>query len=277
MNGAMAGTLPHEFSDVDRSADPSTLAAYLDAVGGAVGMQQLKRQTYALLALRSGDRVLDVGCGTGRDDWAMAQLVGPTGRSVGIDSSSYLIDLAAARWATDTLPYEFRLGQAEQLEFADETFDACRAERVLAHVTSPDRAVAEMIRVLRPGGRLVCFEPDFDLQVFDAPDRQLTRAVCQFRTDQMTSGTVGRQLRRIFLAKGLIDVEVTPMANAITDLAVANTLMGLSNVVEGAVRSGAITPDDGRRWWAGLEAADRAGQFLATSVAFLVSGRRPAA
>jgi ubiquinone/menaquinone biosynthesis C-methylase UbiE len=239
------------------------------------GLQQLKRETYALLGLQPGHRVLDVGCGTGEDVRAMAQIVGPTGSTVGLDSSATFIDVATTRSLVGDLPCEFRVGQAERLEFGDESFDACRAERVLQHVTDPGRAVAEMIRVLRPGGRLVCFEPDWDLQTFDSLDQDLTRRICTFRSDRMRSGAVGRQLRRYFVVGGMIDVQVTALPGVITELGQADAAMGLHGVLEEAVESKVITEAEARRWWAELEDADRAGQFSAVSVAFLVSGRKP--
>lgn len=264
----------HEFSAVDQSADRATFVQYLDTVDSSDGLQQLKQRTYALMELQPGHKALDVGCGTGGDVRAMARLIGPTGCAVGIDSSSHLIDIARSRSLASELPGEFYVGQAGQLAFGDGVFDACRAERVLQHVADAGQAIAEMIRVLRPDGRLVCFEPDWDLQVFDAPDRDLTRAICNFRSDRMQSGRVGHQLRGHFIARDLIDVQVVPLAGVITDLKVADAAMGLRGTLEEAVESRVVTKEEAVRWWAGLEETDRAGHFFAASVAFLVSGRK---
>lgn len=267
----------HEFSAVDQSVSRATFVRYLDTVAASDGLQQLKQQTYALMRLRAGHRALDVGCGTGGDVQAMADIVGPAGRAVGVDSSSHLIAVARSRMRDTGLLGDFCVGQAGQLAFRDAAFDACRAERVLQHVADPGRAVEEMIRVLRPGGYLVCFEPDWDLHVFDAPDRDLTRTICNFRSDRMQSGTVGHQLRGYFIACGLVDVRVAPLAGAITHLGIADAAMGLRGTLEEAVESEVVTREEAARWWAGLEEADRAGRFFAASVAFLVSGRkRPA-
>ncbi|HEX6508074.1 MAG TPA: methyltransferase domain-containing protein [Chloroflexota bacterium] len=265
---------PHEFAAVDEARDPGMLVRYLDMMSAAEDLKQIKRQTYALLELQPGHRVLDVGCGTGEDVRTMARIVGPTGHVVGLDSSSTVIEVAAARTASEDLPCEFRIGQAEMLDLEDGSFDACRAERVLQHVANPGQAIAEMIRVLRPGGHIVCFEPDWDLQVFDAPDRDLTRRICRFRADRMQSGNVGRQLRRHFIAGGLIDVRVVPLPGVITELRIADTAMRLQGGLEEAVGSEVVTAEEARHWWKELEDADRAGQFFAASVAFLVSGRK---
>src|SRR5579872_3790177 len=135
------GMSPSEFAAVDAARDPGMLVRYLDMMNTAGDLQQLKRRTYALLDLQPGARVLDVGCGTGEDARAMARIVGPTGHVVGLDSSATIIEVAAARSASDGAACEFRVGQAERLDFDGGSFDACRAERVLQHVANPGQAI----------------------------------------------------------------------------------------------------------------------------------------
>ena len=137
----MSASRLHEFAAVDRAADPSAFVRYLDLMSRGGGLLQLKQQTYGLLELAPGHRVLDVGCGTGEDVRAMARLVGPTGRAVGIDGSVHLIEVATERSRAGDLPCEFRVGDATRLGFDDGEFDACRAERVLQHVADSAAAV----------------------------------------------------------------------------------------------------------------------------------------
>jgi ubiquinone/menaquinone biosynthesis C-methylase UbiE len=80
-----------DWVEVDRSADPGAFVVYLDAVARNDAVRVYKRQTYSLLDLRPGHLVLDVGCGTGDDAWALASLVTPGGYVVGIDVSSTMV------------------------------------------------------------------------------------------------------------------------------------------------------------------------------------------
>src|SRR5947209_7552047 len=90
----------------------------------------------------------------------IAALVAPQGKVIGVDYSAEMIDEARARIADTQLPVEFVRGDAVALDFADASFDRCRCDRVLIHVTDPGTAVREMARVTRPGGLVVVSDID---------------------------------------------------------------------------------------------------------------------
>lgn len=116
-----------------------------------------------LAALQSGERVLDVACGTGSLTLALKASVGPTGSVHGIDASPQMIELAHRNQREAAADVDFRTGVAEELPFADATFDVVVSQLAIHHL--PDdlkqSAFAEMYRVLRPSGRclIVDFEP----------------------------------------------------------------------------------------------------------------------
>jgi arsenite methyltransferase len=103
------------------------------------------------IGIKAGDQVLDVGCGTGRLATWIAERVAPTGTIVGIDPLAERIALARARTPAVT----FEVGQAQDLSaFADGSFDAVCLSAVLHWVGDKPKALAEVRRVLRPGGRV---------------------------------------------------------------------------------------------------------------------------
>lgn len=112
------------------------------------------------LQLQSGDRVLDVGCGTGRLAIVFAERVGATGSVDGIDPAAEMIKRAGSRARKRGVPVTFQVAYAQDLPFADGSFDAVACTLALHHVAEDDQltAVQEMYRVLKPSGRLLIAE-----------------------------------------------------------------------------------------------------------------------
>jgi len=246
---------------------------FMDDANAMEFFQAAKRRTYELLALQSGDRVVDVGCGAGDDVRAMAHLVGPSGRCLGVDSSTTMIEAARQRTHAGS-PVEFLVGDAEQLELPDQSCDACRADRVLQHLTNPHQALLEMFRVLRPGGRLVVFEPDTGALLIDAPEKDVTRKIIDFRGDAVRSGWIGRQLPRLFKEVGLADVDVAVMPSPRTDYAHTNASLRLDYYAQRAAEAGVISDAEANRWSAALAERAAANMFFCLVTMFMVSGRK---
>ena len=109
-----------------------------------------------------GQRVLDVGSGTGRLAFALADRVGPGGSVAGVDAASEMVARANKNNRRRRRPVTFTTARAQQLPFPEESFDAVTCTLALHHVAPDDRAaaVAEIHRVLRPGGRVLIAEFD---------------------------------------------------------------------------------------------------------------------
>src|ERR671917_1548674 len=99
-----------------------------------------------------GLRVLEIGCGLGTDG---ARFARAGAVYTGVDLTEAAVSLARKRFELEGLPGEFRVADAEALEFGDESFDLVYSHGVLHHTPDAARAVREVHRVLRPGGRAV--------------------------------------------------------------------------------------------------------------------------
>jgi ubiquinone/menaquinone biosynthesis C-methylase UbiE len=138
-----------------------------------------RRWTRQTLSLRPGESVVDVGSGPGFLAAEMAAEVGPTGRVSGIDISEQMLAMARQRCSKlgTAAPVDFQFGDATKLPFPDESFNVAVSTQVFEYVADVDAALGEVRRVLRPGGRILVVDTDWDSIVWHGADPVLTAAV----------------------------------------------------------------------------------------------------
>lgn len=119
-----------------------------------------RARTLAQAAIRPGERILDVGCGTGVLTRMALAAAEPGGAAVGIDPSWKMIAVGRQRAARLGSGAEFKLAAIEALPFPDAAFDLALSSLMLHHLPpgTKDRGLAEVYRVLRPGGRFVAVD-----------------------------------------------------------------------------------------------------------------------
>jgi ubiquinone/menaquinone biosynthesis C-methylase UbiE len=130
--------------------------AYRDAILEHLGA--VRDRVLDNAGVSGGETVLDVGCGDGLVGFGALPRVGESGRVIFSDVSEELLETCREIAAGDAR-CEFAQGSATQLPLADGSVDVATTRSVLIYVAEKERAVAELHRVLRPGGRLSLFEP----------------------------------------------------------------------------------------------------------------------
>lgn len=250
-------------------------ATYLDTLKETIRAE--KERTYNLLALAPGSSVLEVGCGPATDTLALARLVGEQGRVTGLDFDPDMIELARERARAAGLEdrVDHLVGDATSLPFPDDTFDACRSERLFQHLHDPAHALAEMIRVTKPGGRIVVFDTDHETFAIDAPDPDAWRRLKQVSLDHLhTNPCSGRQLYRLFREAGLRDVVAEPRAMASLDYTFIRQVAQLDKIGAKALELGVTTREELDRLHAEAERASTNGTFFSCWMFILASGTK---
>jgi ubiquinone/menaquinone biosynthesis C-methylase UbiE len=141
---------------------------FIDTFSFRGQVREMRQRTVTLARMQPGEQVLDVGCGTGTLAMDVARHVGRTGRVAGVDPGTEQIARARAKAARRHVPIEFQIGVIEQLPFPDQSFDVVFSTLMMHHLPAPlkRQGLAEIARVLKPGGRLVIadFKPKKERQ-----------------------------------------------------------------------------------------------------------------
>jgi demethylmenaquinone methyltransferase/2-methoxy-6-polyprenyl-1,4-benzoquinol methylase len=153
---------------VDASPDPARVLRMFDDIARTydrlndvmtAGLHRRWREMGVLVAqVQPGDSVLDVCCGTGDFAFALRRAVGKQGRVVAVDLSQGMLEVAKEKCGRNQLHVEFQVADALDLPFADAAFAACTVGFGVRNLPDIVRAFAEMRRVCRPGGKVVCLE-----------------------------------------------------------------------------------------------------------------------
>ncbi len=279
------GLDPHAdkgYTQVDDQPDPSFLVQGMEATARWPAVVQLRAWERDRVDLQPGESLLDVGCGIADVARSLAPLVAPDGRVVGIDMSEAMLAVARERASADGVAATFRVGDAMHLDEVDGTFDACRSERMLQWVPDVDAAVAEMARVLRPGGRLCVTDTDWRTFALDLDDvalsADLSAALIAMRGAPALAG--GRLLNACREA-GLVDLEITGAVH-IWDAwdpdrdPAPSGFFPLDAVVRDMAAAGHLAADRAEELTAAVYDGARRGRFCMHVTMLSVFGRRPA-
>ena len=164
------------------------------------------------VGVRPGQSAIDLGCGPLGVLDLLSERVGPDGRVVGLDLNPANLALARSFGHDHGLAnLEIIEGDARRTGLAASSFDVVHARTLLINIPDPTAVVAEMARLIKPGGWVAGMEPDMSVQLYHPPnpawDRLHEIFCAAFRVDG-ADPFIGRRLPELFRAAGLIDVGV---------------------------------------------------------------------
>jgi SAM-dependent methyltransferase len=171
------------------------------------------RAGFFLPFLETGMRILDVGCGPGTITLGLANAVAPGGTCVGVDLASSQVELArAAATGGGVGNVAFEVSSAYALPFPDRSFDAAFSHALFEHLARPADALAELRRVLRPGGVAGICSSDWEGAVIEPRTDDVDAALeCHFRLRRRAGGDpfAGGRLPALVEAAGFVEVRAS--------------------------------------------------------------------
>jgi arsenite methyltransferase len=191
-------------------------ARHVEAVYMTPDVIEQRRAFRALLDAQPGEAVIDVGSGPGILAAELAAEVGTEGRVVGVDPSESMLAMSHRReLAAGAARPEWVAGDALALPVQDASFDAAVSTQVLEYVDDVPAALAEIARVLRPGGRVLILDTDWDSIVWHSRDPGRMRRVLEAWNEHLADPFLPRRLPGLLEAARLRveDLTVIPLLN----------------------------------------------------------------
>lgn len=225
---------------------------------------------------RAGERVLDVGSGPGFLVESLADELGESGFVAGVDISEPLLDYARTHCAhADRI--EYRHGDATALPYPAASFDAVVCSQVLEYIDDVDTAIAELHRVLRPGGRVAIMDTDWDSIVWHSDDRaRMKRILATWEAHAphpRLPRTLAGRLRRAGLVIG--QQRVMPLFNPeYADDSYSNRI---ADLIAAFVVGRGVSSDEASAWARDLRDAGRQQRYFFSLNRYLFVATRPLA
>jgi arsenite methyltransferase len=218
----------------------------------------------AALGARAGDRVLDVGCGPGFYVTELLELVGRDGLVVGVDASADMLAVAATG-AEGHDNVELHKADATSLPVPDASFDRALSVQVLEYVHDVPAALAEMRRVLRPGGRVLVWDVDWATVSWHTADGELMRRVLAAWDKHLMHPSLPRRLAPELREAGFEHIQMDAHPFATTQLipdAYGGSLVPL--LEQYVVEQGGMRPEEAKTWADEQRELGERGEFFFT-------------
>jgi arsenite methyltransferase len=238
-------------------------------------MIRRRRHVREALAAAPGERILDVGCGPGFYVRELLEEIGSAGSIVAVDTSPDMLALARRRGEGHG-NVTFREGSADALPVDDGRFDAALCVQVMEYVPDPDKALGEIHRALRPGGRAVIWDVDWATVWWHSNDPDRMRRVLQAWDEHLVHPSLPRTLGARLRSAGFVDVAVAGHSFATVDYDDESFAIAMLGMVADFVPGHeGVTGDEVAAWKAEQRSLAEQGEFFFEGTQFCFTAAKP--
>lgn len=270
--------LAQAYRNADESSDAELdkMQQLLHIMAAHPDFQAYKEVSYDVLDLKPDGQVADLACGLGFDLPHLKDRV-PEGYVTGFDLSAKFLAAAQARIETSLggsdPSIQFRQSDARNIDSDTGWFDAVRIDRSLQHVADPEAALAEMLRILKPGGIVCAAEPDWGSFAIASSHPGILAKIASIYNHAIVNPLIGRALVDMIGAKAhLTHHSVHPLH--LRTLSEAKDICTLEDTTDQCFDAGLITNQERDAFWQDLEARDASGRCFVVINIHLVAGRK---
>jgi ubiquinone/menaquinone biosynthesis C-methylase UbiE len=255
------------------------LADLLERLGQHPSQVQIRREFVRQAGIQKGDRVLDVGSGTGVLTREIPPLIGEMGHVIGVDPNYRLVETARKLAKEKGLSgkVSFCMGEGEVINFsADNAYHVTLSSQLFSHVADPGQILYEMIRVTKPGGKVAILDYDFSTYSTSHPDREVTDQLLRYLLqDYLICPSGFRTLPPLFAELGLEQIQIGGWVHLEREPEGPITLF-LQEVSGSAVQKGIISASSAAGWREGQIKQASAGGFYGALTYLGLFGVKPA-
>lgn len=246
----------------------------VEEFNASVGARARRVRILQALALKLGDRVLDVGSGPGHQAFEIASVVGDTGGIDGIDPAESALAIARHRCA-ELGNVSFQLGQASRLPFDAATFDAVMSSQVFEYLDDVAGGLAEMFRVLKPGGRVMIHDTDWGATLWYSSDPDRMARIMKIWDGHLANPHLPQTLGRRLADAGFKNVRAEAVVQLETSYDPRSISAILMKFVVGYVVSQGVSQSEAGEWADELRAIGCSGDYFFSANEYIFTAEKP--
>ncbi len=246
----------------------------VEEFNASAGAKLRRAKICEALALRPGDRVLDVGSGPGHQAFDLSPIVGTTGRVDGIDPAESALHISRKR-CSDLANVGFQHGEASNLPFEDSRFDAVMSSQVFEYLHDVAGGLAEMFRVLRSGGRVLIHDTDWGAALWHSSDPGRMARIMEAWDGHLADPHLPQSLGRKLADAGFDNIRADAIVHAETEYDPSSMSAVLMEFVVGYVVSQGVPQSEVDAWADDLRALGSSGDYFYSSNEYIFTADKP--